>query len=209
MEKRGTERSNGVTSEQPTEFTTGTTTVGLTAEDGVVLAADRRASLGGHFVGSKDATKVFEVAPSAAVTISGSVGDGQAFVRRLRSEARLYELERGRRASIETLATVAGELLRGGRTIPLLGGVDGEPRLYQLDPGGGVLQDPFAATGSGSQTAYGVLERRFEPELAMDEAVAVARDAVAAASERDTASGNGDLVVRVTTDGVDHVRGAA
>jgi proteasome beta subunit len=202
---RPTEHTTGGT----TEFTTGTTTVGVTAADGVVLGADRRASLGGRFVGSKDAKKVFEVAPTAAVTISGSVGDGQAFVRRLRSEARLYELERGRAPSTESLATLAGELLRGGRTIPLLGGVDDEPRLYQLDPGGGVLPDAYAASGSGSTTAYGVLERGYEPDATVDDAVALAEDAIAAASERDTASGNGSLVATITSDGVAYVGGAS
>jgi len=61
------------------EYSTGTTTVGLVAADGVVLATDRRASLGGRFVSNKDVVKVEQVHPTAALTIAGSVGAAQAY----------------------------------------------------------------------------------------------------------------------------------
>ncbi|WP_135822534.1 Ntn hydrolase family protein [Halostella litorea] len=182
---------------------TGTTTVGIAATNGVALAADRRASLGGRFVANKGVDKVEQVHPSAAMTLSGSVGDAQAVVRQLRSEASLYEARRGRPLSMDALARVAGDLLRGAPVTPVLGGVDGDgTHVYDLDGGGGVMADDYAATGSGMQVAYGVLERQYEPDADLDGAVAAAADAVAAASERDTASGNGVLVARVTADGV-------
>jgi len=182
---------------------TGTTTVGLAAADGVVLAADRRASLGGRFVANKGVDKVEQVHPTAAMTLSGSVGDAQAVVRQLRSEASLYETRRGRPMSMDALARVTGDLLRGAPVTPVLGGVDADgSHVYDLDGGGGVMADDYAATGSGMQVAYGVLERRYDPAVGFDEAVGAATDAIAAASERDTASGNGALVARVTADGV-------
>lgn len=183
---------------------TGTTTVGLTAADGVVLAADRRASLGGAFVANKDVSKVEQVHPTAATTISGSVGDAQALVRHVRAEASLYETRRGRPMSMDALARVVGDALRGRPVVPVLGGVDAEgSHVYYLDGGGGVMEDDYAATGSGMQLAYGVLERQYDPAASLDGAASVAAAAVAAASERDTASGNGLHVVRVTDDGVE------
>src|SRR6056297_2691388 len=60
------------------ELKTGTTTVGLTTADGVVLATDMRASLGGRFVSNRDVQKVEQVHPRAALTMAGSVGGAQS-----------------------------------------------------------------------------------------------------------------------------------
>ncbi len=190
---------------EPDTFETGTTTVGVVADDadelGVVVAADRRASLGGRFVANRDAVKVEQVHPTAAVTIAGSVGAGQAFVRGLRARADLYETRRDRPMSVEALATAAGGLVRGRRLQPLLAGVDDDgARLFSIDTSGGVMEAPVAATGSGMQLAHGVLERRAPADL--DDAADAARAAVAAASERDVASGDGIRLARITAEGV-------
>lgn len=184
---------------------TGTTTVALTATDGVVLAADRRASLGGRFVSNKNAVKIEQVHPRAAVTISGSVGAGQAFVRQLRANADLYESRRSKEMSVEALANVAGDLVRGQPMMPLLGGVetDGTPRVFSVDGGGGVMEDAYTASGSGMTLATGALERLYREDLSLEEAVTVAAEAVDSAAERDTASGNGLTIVRITGEGVE------
>ncbi|EMA39524.1 proteasome beta subunit, partial [Halococcus hamelinensis 100A6] len=69
---------------------TGTTTVGLTTTDGVVLATDRRASAG-NLVASKRAEKIAEIHPRGALTISGAVSAAQALINNLQAEVRLYE----------------------------------------------------------------------------------------------------------------------
>jgi len=185
---------------------TGTTIVGVTTDDATVLAADRRASLGGRFVASKSVEKIDEVHPTAAVAGSGSVGGLQQFVSTLRAEASLYEQRRGESMSLTALSTLAGNLLAQLPlpVVPLLGGVDADgPAVYQLDPGGGVMETPYAAGGSGMQVAYGVLEREFEAGLGQEAATDVAARAVAAATERDTASGDGLTVATLTAEGVD------
>jgi proteasome beta subunit len=187
---------------EETVVKTGTTTVGLVADGGVVLAADRRASLGGRFVSNKNSVKIEQVHPRAAVTLSGSVGGGQAFIRQLRAEASLYENRRGEPMGIEALAQLAGQLIRGQPAIPVLGGVDDSPHVFAVDGGGGVLEDSYTASGSGTQVATGTLERRYREDLDLEEAVGVAAEAVASATERDTASGNGLTVARITEDGV-------
>ena len=185
-------------------YSTGTTTVGVVAEDGVVLATDRRASLGGRFVSNKRTVKIEQVHPTAAITLSGSVGGAQAYARQLRAQTRLYETGRGESMGMDALATLAGNTLRGLPVSPLLGGVDEEgPRLFQLDAAGGVLEDRYGATGSGTQVAIGAVEGRYDPEMGVAAAAGLAADAVAAASERDTASGNGLAVARITVGGVD------
>lgn len=185
---------------------TGTTVVGLTTDDAVVMAADRRASVGGRFVTNKRVRKVEQVHPTAATALSGAVGHIQHFVRVLRAEAALYDDRRGDRLSLTALSTLAGNVLRTAPLYvsPLLGGVDGEgPRVFGLDGGGGVLSDEYAAGGSGMQVAYGVLERQYESGLSTEAASAVAARAIDGASERDTASGNGLTVALVDADGVE------
>lgn len=187
-----------------TEAKTGTTTVGIVAENAVVLATDRRASLGGRFVANKDVKKVEEVHPTGAVTISGSVGALQGFVRSLRAEASLYETRRGEPMGADVLAQQAADMLRGLPAQILLGAVDETgPHLYELDGGGGKMGDSYAASGSGMQIAYGTLEDGIDEDLSVDEAQELATRAVRAASERDTASGNGVVIATVTSEGVE------
>ncbi|RKD97639.1 proteasome subunit alpha [Halopiger aswanensis] len=182
---------------------TGTTTVGLAGADGAVLAADARASLGGQFVTNKTARKIEPVADRTAVAFSGSVSDAQSFVRHLRAELSQYDLERDGPASVETAATVAGDLVRRGpyRILDLvLAGVDDEPAVYQIGGGGGVMEAPYAASGSGMQLAYGALEAAYQPDRSVAELRPIAARAVRSAAERDTASGDGMTIATITDD---------
>jgi len=186
---------------------TGTTTVGMTTADGVVLATDMRASLGGRFISNKDVQKVEQIHPTAAITMAGSVGGAQSFIRSLRAEANLFETRRGKEMTINALATLAGNFLRGGPFFlvsPILGGVDGEGHhIYSLDPAGGVMTDKYTATGSGMQLAYGVLEQEYDEEMSNDDALQIGARAVKSAVERDTGSGDGVYLAEVTDEGVD------
>ena len=188
---------------------TGTTIVGLATEDGVVMASDQRASLGGRVISNKNVQKVEEIQPNAALSISGSVGGSQSFVRSLRAEANLYEARRGEYMSINALATMASNLLRGGPfflVVPILGGVDEDgAHVYSLDPGGSAMTDKYTAQGSGMPYALGVLEQEYDEGMSMDEAVTAAAHAIQSASERDTASGNGIHITKITEDEVEIV----
>jgi proteasome beta subunit len=186
---------------------TGTTTIGLTTPDGVVMATDMRASLGGRFVSNKNVQKVEQIHPHAALTMAGSVGGAQSFIRTIRAEANLYETRRGEEMSMQALATLCGNFLRGGpffMVSPILGGVDGEgSHVYSLDPAGGVMSDDYTVTGSGMQMAYGVLEQEYSDDLSIEEARTVAARGIKSAVERDTGSGNGIFLAEITDAGVD------
>ena len=194
-------------SDDETVNKTGTTTIGIATDNGVIVATDQRASLGGRFVSNKNVQKVEQIHPTSALTLVGSVGGAQSFIRTLRAESKLYETRRDRQMSIQALATLAGNFARGGPFLainPILGGVDEDgSHVYSIDPAGGVMQDDYTVTGSGLTVAYGTLEDRYEPDLSMDEARSTAAAAIEAAAERDTGSGNGVFVAEVTEDGVD------
>ena len=191
------------------EMKTGTTTVGLSTADGVVLATDMRASLG-RMVSSKDVQKVEEIHPRGALTIAGSVSAAQSLISSLRAEVSLYEARRGKDMSMQALSTLTGNLLRSGAFYivqPILGGVDDEgSHIYSIDALGGTTEEDYTVTGSGSQYALGVLEQEFEDEMSVEEAETVAAKCIQSAVERDLASGNGINVAVVTEDGVDITR---
>lgn len=186
---------------------TGTTTIGLTTEEGVVLATDMRATLAGRFVTNKNVQKVEQVHPTGALTMVGSVGGAQSFIRGLRIEASLFETRRGERMTMRALSTIAGNFARAGpywAINPILGGVDEEgTHVFSISPDGGVLGEEYIVTGSGMALAYGHLEQEYEESIDMDEAVRVAAGGVISATERDSGSGNGIYIARVTEDGVD------
>jgi len=188
---------------------TGTTTVGLRTDDGVVLATDMRASYG-PMVSSKDVQKVEKIHPTGALTIAGSVSAAQSLISTLRAETSLYEARRDKDMSMEALSTLTGNLLRTGGFLivqPILGGVDDEgTHVYSIDPLGSILEQDYAVTGSGSQYALGVLEQEYDEDLGVDGAKTAAARAIESAVERDLASGNGINVAVVTGDGVEITR---
>jgi proteasome beta subunit len=186
---------------------TGTTTIGIATEDGVVIATDMRASLGGRFVSNKNVQKVEQIHPTAALTLVGSVGGAQSFIRTLRAEVDLYEARRGEQMSMKALSTLAGNFARGGPFLainPILGGVDEEgSHVYSIDPAGGVMRDDYTITGSGLTVAYGTLEDRYEKDMSLEEAQRAAGAGIKAAAERDVGSGNGIYVAKATHEGVE------
>lgn len=185
---------------------TGTTVVGICTEDAVVTGSDRRASLGGRLVTSKQFDKINQIHPTAVLAISGGVGGNQQFARMLRSEAALYNHRRGKDMSMRALSTVAGNVLSQYpfHSAPLLGGVDNAgSHLVSLDPAGGILQHDYAANGSGMPFAHGVLEQQYHAELSVEAATRVIARSIESAIERDTASGNGITLATITTEGVE------
>ena len=181
----------------------GTTTVGITCKDGVVFASERRASMG-NLVAHKVAEKIFKIDNHIAATIAGSVADAQSLMKIISAETALYRLRNGKDISLEAAAAVSSNILHSSPAYvqTLIGGVDDTgASLYSLDPAGGMIEDTYISTGSGSIVAYGVLEDRFHEDITVEEAKELALRAIKAATERDTYSGNGFLVAEVTKDG--------
>lgn len=179
---------------------TGTTTVGLVCKDGVVLASDRRATMG-YLIASKDIDKIYSVSDRIAMTIAGGVGDAQTLVRWMKAELKLYELKHEKPATVEAAATLLANILTQYKMFPffvqlLIGGLDEKPRLFSVDMLGGITEEKMTSTGSGSPIAYGVLEELYMGDKDITVNLPIAAKAVSAAMKRDAASGERvDLVV--------------
>ncbi len=188
-----------------TEKLKGTTTVGIVCKDGVVLAADKRASLG-NMVLSGNVTKVFQIDDHLALAGAGSVGDILSLVRLLRAEARLYRAKVGNEMSVRALATLTSNILHGSRFMPyfgwfLIAGYDERPGLYSIDMAGGVTEDRFTAAGSGMEFAFAVLEDGYGEDMKLEEGIKLALKAIKIATRRDVFTGDGITLVTVTKDG--------
>ena len=184
----------------------GTTTIGLVFREGVILATERRATMG-YLVASKKAKKVYKIADRIGMTTAGGVGDAQQLARIMTVECSLYQIRRGRPISVEASSTLLSNYLNQNRFYPyyvqlLVGGVDASgPSVYSVDAmGGATKEEEIVATGSGSPMPYGVLEDRFRPDLGEQEAVDLAVRALRAAMRRDIASGEDINVVVITKD---------
>lgn len=185
---------------------TGTTTVGIKGKDFVILAAERKATMG-YLVASKHTKKIIQLDDHVGMTIAGSVGDAQALERYIKAEMKLYELEESRKIPVKAVATLVSNILYARSYFPyyvqlLIGGYDSEPRLFSFDPSGSVVEEKdFFSTGSGSVMALGVLEDKYKEGVQMEEAKKLAVRAVKAATERDIASGGSGIDVVVISPG--------
>jgi len=184
----------------------GTTTVGIIFNSGVVLASEKRATMG-YLISNKTAKKIYQIAPRIGLTTAGGVGDAQQLARLMTVEANLYEIRRGKRISVQATSTLLSNILHGNRMYPfyvqlLIGGMDETgPVLYSVDAVGGTCrEDGIVATGSGSPMAYGVLEDRYKPDMDQNTAVELAVRALKSAIKRDAGSGEGMAIVVITKD---------
>ncbi len=200
---------NGVNGNPFTEPKHGTTTIALRFKDGVVVAADKRASMG-TFVASKKAEKVHILNGFTVATIAGLVSDAQYLINLTRANINLYELARGypptSKMAGNLLASIMYEQYRA--YFPyyvnmIVAGLDNEgPHVFNLDMAGGITDEDFASTGSGSLVAIGVLESTWKADLPEKDAITIAIKALATAISRDTATGDGMDVALVNKKGV-------
>jgi proteasome beta subunit len=188
-------------SDGPTTAKTGTTTVALSSPDGVVMATEKRATMG-HLIGHKNTQKLYAVDRHLALTTAGLVGDAQMIARHLQAQAHLYRFKRDAPMPVRGAATLLGNILNQSKFQPywvqlIVGGFDAKGgSIFSVDAAGGAIQEAWTVTGSGSAFVYGVLEDRIADAHDVKESVDLAIRGLNAAMRRDTASGNGmDIAV--------------
>lgn len=186
---------------------TGTTTVGMVCKDGVVLAAEKKSTLG-YLVASKESEKILPIDGHVAITIAGASGDAQALVRYMGAETKLFSIQNQRKIPVKSAATLLANILHSGRwtflpymvQLIIAGFDDSGPSLFTLDAiGSSEEEKEFFSTGSGSPIALGVLENRYKKGISTEEGIKLAVDAIKAAIERDIASGGRGIDVAVIT----------
>lgn len=199
---------------------TGTTTVGIVCKDGIVIAADKRATYGGDsgvsYIAGKDQNKIFEVNEDLIVTVAGVASDTRKLIKIVRAELKLKELKAKSKPTIKQAANLFSSLayqnIRQPSMIPaithfLLGGKDSEGfYLYDVAPDGFLIEgEDFAATGSGMIHCNPILDSEYKEGMTLDEGIKLAEKCMMASMGRDPASGEGIDIYTVTKDKIEQV----
>jgi len=181
------------------DFKHGTTTLGFVFQGGIIIAVDSRASMG-SYIGSQTVKKVIEINDFLLGTMAGGAADCSFWERHLTRLCRLHELRTKERISVAAASKLLANIFfsyrgQGLSCGTMVAGWDKKgPSLYMVDDQGDRYKGQRFSVGSGSPFAYGVLDSGYRHDLSVDDAVALGRRAIVAATHRDGASGG---VVRV------------
>jgi proteasome beta subunit len=200
----------------------GTTIVAATFEGGVVMAGDRRATMG-NIIAQRDIEKVFPADEYSAVGIAGTAGLAVEMVRLFQTELEHYEKIEGTTLSMDGKANRLSALIRGNlgmamqglAVVPLFAGYDlirNHGRIFSYDVTGGRYEETsFHSVGSGSVFARGALKKIYREDFDQTQCVTAVIQSLYDAADDDSATGGPDLTRRIfpivsviTADG--HVR---
>ncbi len=182
-----------------------TTIVSLTFAGGVLMAGDRRATIG-NVIASRHIEKVFPADLHSVLGIAGTAGLALDLTRLFQVELEHYEKIEGTRMSLDGKANRLAAMVRlnlpmalqGLAVVPLFAGYDTgrhEGRLFSFDVTGGRYEEQEHHTvGSGSVFARGSLKKLWKPNLDEESAVRVAVEALYDAADDDSATGGPDVV---------------
>ncbi|AIS01987.1 proteasome subunit beta [Streptomyces glaucescens] len=184
----------------------GTTVLALTYRDGVLIAGDRRATMG-NLIAQRDLEKVYPADDHTAVAFAGTVGLALDMVKLYQVELTHFEKIEGAPMSLGAKATRLSAMLRqnlgqamqGLAVVPLLAGYEaGRGRIFGFDVAGGTYEKTgFHAEGSGSPYARGALKKLYRPGLSRREAALAALQALWDAADDDSATGRPDVGRRI------------
>ena len=183
----------------------GATAIGLTYQDGVILAADKRISYG-NFVVNKNTRKIFSITDQIASACAGMVADMQVLTRQVGALSKIRKLETRREMATNSAAKLMSVIMFERRYFPLLtqvivGGVNTLPEIYTLDPLGSLLPDNYAAVGTGAELALGLIDSEYNKNMTEDASKKLAIKAIKSSVQRDSASGDGIDILAITNKG--------
>ncbi|MCE4615418.1 MAG: proteasome subunit beta [Desulfurococcales archaeon] len=184
-------------------YVQGSTVVGIRVDGGIIIAADKRYTLGNLVISGK-AKKVHVITDKIVIGAAWMYADSQAIASILKHELEYYKLSSKSPLSVKGVAKLLSSILYSSKMLPYLtevmvGGVDYTgSHLYVLDSLGGYSEEKYAALGTGASLSLGLLEDKYHEELALTEAEKLAVEAVKTAIKRDSLSGDGIDVVLVS-----------
>ncbi|MGV9314473.1 proteasome subunit beta [Streptomyces sp. NPDC003691] len=186
----------------------GTTIVAVTFRGGVVIAGDRRATMG-NMISQRDMEKVFPADEYSAVGIAGTAGLAVEMVKLFQLELEHFEKVEGAQLSLEGKANRLSTMIRGNlgmamqglAVVPLFAGYDvgrERGRIFSYDVTGGRFEEQgYTATGSGSVFARGSLKKLYHDDLTKEQAVTLVVQALYDAADDDSATGGPDVARRI------------
>ncbi|WP_030907592.1 proteasome subunit beta [Streptomyces sp. NRRL F-5126] len=186
----------------------GTTIVAVTFPGGVVLAGDRRATMG-NMIAQRDIEKVFPADEYSAVGIAGTAGLAVEMVKLFQLELEHFEKVEGAQLSLEGKANRLSTMIRsnlamamqGLAVVPVFAGYDvdrGKGRIFSYDVTGGRSEETgYASTGSGSVFARGAMKKLYRDDLTQEQATTLVVQALYDAADEDSATGGPDVARKI------------
>lgn len=186
----------------------GTTIVAASFPGGVVLAGDRRATMG-NVIAQRDIEKVFPADEYSAVGIAGTAGLAVEMVKLFQLELEHFEKVEGAQLSLEGKANRLSTMIRGNlgmamqglAVVPLFAGWDvdrAKGRIFSYDVTGGRSEEHgYASTGSGSVFARGALKKLYRDDFTEHQAVTAVVQSLYDAADDDSATGGPDMGRRI------------
>ncbi|KAK7205895.1 nucleophile aminohydrolase [Myxozyma melibiosi] len=172
----------------------GTTTLAFRFQGGIVVAVDSRATAG-DWIASQTVKKVIEINPYMLGTMAGGAADCQFWETWLGIQCRLHELREKSRISVAAASKILSNLVYGYKGMGLsmgtmiCGYTKSEPAIFYVDSDGTRLKGDLFCVGSGQTFAYGVLDSGYKWDLTVEEALALGKRSILAATHRDAYSG--------------------
>ena len=204
----------------------GTTIVAATFPGGVVMAGDRRATMG-NIIAQRDIEKVYPADEFSIIGIAGAAGIAVEMVGLFQVELEHYEKIEGAPLSLVGKANRLATMIRmnlplalqGLMVVPLFAGWDAaaeQGRIFSYDATGGRYEEhAFFSVGSGAVFARGSLKKLYRPDLEASEATMAVIQALYDAADDDSATGGPDLtrkifpvVLLATAEGVHRINDA-
>ncbi len=191
----------------------GATTIGIKCADGVVLASEKRLTWG-RGIQSKSIKKVYKLTDNIGIAFAGLVSDFQVLKDTLGAFFKLYELDMKKNISVNAAAKQTSVILYSRRIFPyftnsIIAGIDASgPKVFALDLIGSIIEDNYAAVGSGSEIAVGLLESEYRPEMTVKEGKDLAIRAIQSAAQRDPSSGEGIDIISIQKEKLEEVTAA-
>ncbi len=178
----------------------GATSIGFIADGAVVFVAHK--NIIEPLAVPLTIQKVFRIDSHIGATYSGMVADGLHIIDTARSNVQNHRLIFDDVKSVEALAkNISSYMMQAtqyGGMRPyavsmLVGGIDTEPRLFEIEPGASFLGYQADAIGSGKKVATEILVKEYKKEMSVDDTISLGIKIIKKISEEKLSEDNMDI----------------
>lgn len=185
----------------------GTTSLGIKCREGVLLAVDKRVV--SRLVEGKSVEKIYQIDEHVIAASCGLVADARVLIERARVEAQNYRIIYNepidiallvkRICDFKQLYTQHGGVRPFGVAL-IIAGINKEPRVFETDPSGALIEYKATAVGAGRNPAMEIFEEKYKEEMSMEEIKELAIEVLYRSSEEEISAKNIEIAMLTVKD---------